>query len=134
MAAVASQRSEPASRRSRTGRAAIAEHQQVQHHVGVNHQVHRASVRAEPGHHVEAEQPAFDRAVPHRDAARFLQPHAARQLEVGREHPGRPAGVVLLPVRGELGEEVAGWRSFSIGALAAAAAAAGDAGTSMRSP
>ena len=51
----------------------------------------RAARRA--GDHVEAEQAALDRPVPHRHAARFLQPHRARQLHVGAEHPGRPAGV-----------------------------------------
>src|SRR5256885_9649551 len=46
--------------------------------------------------HVEAEQPAFDGAVPHGRATRLLQAHLAGQLEVGREHPGAPAAVVLL--------------------------------------
>src|SRR6478672_7895453 len=57
--------------------------------------------------HVETEHAAFDRPVPHRYAARLFQAHLARQLEVGREHPGRPAAVVLLPMRGQLAEELA---------------------------
>src|SRR5574343_886440 len=67
-------------------------------------------------HHVEAEQAAFDGAVPQRYAARLLQTHLAGQLEVGREHPGGPAGVVLLPVRRQLAEELAtivGVRGFT---------------------
>ena len=63
------------------------------------------------GDEVEAEQAAFDRPVPHRHAARLLQPHRARQLHVGAEHPGGPAGRVrgvgALPVRGQAREEVA---------------------------
>src|SRR5690606_7040218 len=54
---------------------------------------------------VEAEQPAFDGAIEHHDTAAFLQAHGARQLHVGAEDPGRPAGVVLLPVRRQLLEE-----------------------------
>ena len=67
-------------------------------------------------HHVEAEHPAFDRAVPHRHAARRLQAHLAGQLQVGRQQPGGPAGVVLLPVGGQLHEELAavvGMRLFA---------------------
>src|SRR5690606_1298445 len=45
------------------------------------------------GGQVEAEQAAFDGAVPQRHAARFLEAHLAGQLEVGREQPGGPAGV-----------------------------------------
>src|SRR5690606_20285396 len=80
--------------------------------------------------HVEAEHAAFDGAVPHRHAARFLQAHLAGQLEVGREHPGRPAAVVLLPVRGELAEELAavlGLRRLAARALDLAPAFAGAA-------
>jgi hypothetical protein len=57
---------------------------------------------------VEAEQPALDGPVPHRHAAAFLQPHQRRQLHVGAQQPGRPAGVVALPVRRQRGEEVGG--------------------------
>src|SRR5687768_13564034 len=57
--------------------------------------------------HVEAEQPAFDGAVPHRNPPRFLQTHARRKLEVRGQHPGGPPRIVLLPVRGELVEKVA---------------------------
>src|SRR3990167_4654359 len=58
-------------------------------------------------HHVEAEQAAFNGTVPHRHAARLLQAHLAGQLEVGREHPGRPACIVFLPVCGQLAKELA---------------------------
>ena len=60
-----------------------------------------------PFDHVEAEHAAFDGAVPHRHAARFFQAHLAGQLEVRREHPGRPAAVVLFQCGGQLGEEFA---------------------------
>src|SRR6185369_247940 len=64
--------------------------------IGVRHFPGRAP------HHVEPEQAALDRTVPHRHTARLLQPHARGQLEVGRQYPGGPAGVVLFPVRCEL--------------------------------
>ena len=65
----------------------------------------RGSAARRARHHVEAEQPAFDRAVPHRHALALFQPHQRRQLHLRAQHPGRPAGVVSLPVGGELGEE-----------------------------
>jgi hypothetical protein len=65
------------------------------------------AVVASPFDHVEAEHAAFDGAVPHRHAARFFQAHLAGQLEVGREHPAGPAGKILLPVAGQLAEELA---------------------------
>jgi alkylhydroperoxidase/carboxymuconolactone decarboxylase family protein YurZ len=47
----------------------------------------RAWPRGRAGHQVEAEQPAFDRPVPHRHAPAFLQAHQRlRQLHVGAQH------------------------------------------------
>ena len=58
------------------------------------------------GDQIEAKEPAFDRAVPHGHAARFLQTHLAGQLEVGREQMSGPAGVLFFPVGGKALKEV----------------------------
>src|SRR3954465_11975981 len=116
MAAVASQRKEPASRPCLTGWAAAAPNTNRSRTTLVS-RTSGFTVAGRAGHHVEAEQAALDRAVPHRHAARFLQAHARGQLGVRRQHPGRPAGVVLLPVRGELGEEAWPLRSGLAGVL-----------------
>src|SRR5450830_1930940 len=68
---------------------------------------------------VKAEQAAFDGPVPHGHPTRLLEPHAARQLEVGGQHPGLPAGIVLLPMAGQLHEEFAA--IFGLGRFTAAA-------------
>jgi glucose/arabinose dehydrogenase len=49
-------------------------------------------------------------AVPHRHAAAFLQPHQRGQLHLGAEAPGRPAGVVALPVAGQAAKKAPTWR------------------------
>ena len=84
----------------------------------------RVQRRADPATKLEPEQPALDRPVPHRHAARLLQPHRARQAHVGAQDPRGPAGRVrrvgVLPVRGQAREEVA--RGFAVAARLVAAA------------
>jgi hypothetical protein len=55
----------------------------------------------EAGHHVEAEQAAFERAVEERRLARFLQAQHLRQRQVGGEQVHGPAGEALLQRGGE---------------------------------